>query len=65
VHKRDSMRGMNYQALDAVERQCRYQTRSSQVYVKIFHKAQRLRYQLKRHEISEKLSKKTCHKQQR
>jgi hypothetical protein len=41
------MRGMNYQALDAVERQCRYQTRSSQVYVKIFHKAQRLRYQLK------------------
>jgi hypothetical protein len=58
VHKRGSMRGMNYQASDAAEKQSRYQTKSSQVYVRIYHKAQRLRYQFKRHEISDKLSKK-------
>jgi len=36
VHKSNSRREMSYQALDAPEKLSRYQTRSSQVYEKIF-----------------------------
>jgi hypothetical protein len=36
VHKSNSMRGMNYQVSNATEKLSRYQTKSSQVYVKIF-----------------------------